>query len=100
VRSASTTLLNTGVWYHLAVDKDSTGKIRLYVNGAVVGSATPANSTINHNAGQPVSIGCTGFGGNPLSGWVDEVRVTKGVARYKTDAGFTPPTHAFPRKGP
>jgi hypothetical protein len=101
VRSASTTLLVTGVWYHLAVDKDSTGKIRLYVNGAVVGSATPANSTINHNVSNNVVIGAgTGFGGSPLSGWVDEVRISKGVARYKTDAGFTPPTHAFPRGGP
>jgi hypothetical protein len=100
VRSASTTLLVTDVWYHLAVDKDSTGKIRLYVNGAVVGSATPANSIINHNTGNIVVIGAgTGFGGNPLAGWIDEVRISKGVARYKTDAGFTPPTHAFPREG-
>ena len=32
--------LITGVWYHLAVDKDSSGKIRLYKNGVMMGSAT------------------------------------------------------------
>jgi hypothetical protein len=35
-----------------------------------------------------------------MKGWVDEVRITKGIARYQTDAGFTPPTRAFPRGGP
>jgi Concanavalin A-like lectin/glucanases superfamily/Putative phage tail protein len=99
VRS-SDTVLSPGIWYHLAVDKDSTGKIRLYVNGTPVGSATPADSSINYNSLNNVIIGSTGFGGNPLNGWIDEVRITKGVARYKTDASFTSPTAAFPRGAP
>jgi hypothetical protein len=100
VRSLTTDMISTGIWYHLAVDKDSSGTIRLYINGAVVGSATPADSSINHNLTSNVIIGASGFGGNALPGWIDEVRVSKGVARYKTDRGFTPPTAPFPRVGP
>lgn len=94
--------LTVGVWYHLAVDKDATGKIRLYVNGVPNGSATPADSSIIHNTGTDnLDVGALGlFGSNPFSGWIDELRITKGVARYKTDAGFTPPAAPFPRGGP
>lgn len=34
----------------------------------------------------------TGFNGH-----LKELRITKGVARYNNDAGFTAPTAAFPR---
>jgi hypothetical protein len=91
--------LLTGVWYHLAVDKDSLGKIRLYRNGVPMGSVTPADSSI-HNSTYGLKIGAGNVGGGaPMHGWLDEVRITKGIARYKTDAGFTPPTAAFPRGG-
>lgn len=89
--------MTTGVRYHVAVDKDSSGKIRLYVDGVMYGSATPANSMII-GVGAPLAIGAQGSGGQvDMDGWVDEVRITKGVARYASDAGFTPPTSAFPR---
>jgi hypothetical protein len=88
--------LTTGTWYFIAVDKDATGKIRVYVNGVMRGSATPASSAFFHSS---VSLGIeiTAGGGGPLDGWMDELRITKGVARYASDAGFTPPTAAFPR---
>lgn len=91
--------ITTGSWYHLAVDKASTGKIRLYKNGVMFGSATPADSSIASTNGN-LTIGAEGiFGGNPVSGWLDELRITKGVARYKSDGGFAVPTTAFPREG-
>jgi hypothetical protein len=94
--------LTTGIWYHLAVDKDNSGKIRLYRNGVPVGSATPADSSIYHLPTYELTIGHnTWYGiGSALNGWLDELRITKRKARYHTDAGFTPPTHAFPRGGP
>ena len=92
--------LTTGIWYHLAVDKDLTGKIRIYKNGIPMGNATPANSSI-FNGPFSLTIGNEGFyaGLYMMDGWLDEIRITKGKARYHTDASFTPPTAAFPRAG-
>lgn len=100
VTSTSGAFITIGVWYHLAVDKDATGKIRLYVNGVPRGSATPADSS-QQTFSLPLHMGAIGGGGsNGMEGWLDEMRITKGAARYQTDAAFTPPTAAFPREGP
>ncbi|RWN72296.1 MAG: LamG domain-containing protein [Mesorhizobium sp.] len=89
--------MTTGVWYHCAADKDAGGKIRLYVDGVMLGSATPANSAI-FNSNSALAIGAQGVTGIvDMNGWLDEVRITKGVARYASDSGFTVPTAAFPR---
>ncbi|TIL80512.1 MAG: LamG domain-containing protein, partial [Mesorhizobium sp.] len=60
------------------------------------GSATPANSN-TFNAATVLAIGSTSAGARSFNGWIDELRITKGVARYASDGGFTPPTAAFPR---
>ncbi len=94
--------LDLDTWYFVAVDKDASGKIRIYRGEAgghadMVGSDTPADSSFDI-AGDVLKIGEIGlFGSNDLSGWVDEIRITKGIARYASDSGFTPPTRAFPR---
>jgi hypothetical protein len=88
--------LTTATWYHLAVDKDSSGKIRVYVDGVMRGSSTPASSAF-FNSINTLSIGGgTGTAGL-MNGWIDETRITKGLARYASDGGFTAPTVAFPR---
>lgn len=94
----SGTTFSTGTWYHVACDKDSGGKIRLYVDGTMVGSATPANSVFHAPATPPVlGIGSDVSNALCINGWLDEVRITKGVARYANDGGFTAPIVAFPR---
>lgn len=92
--TSSGAALSTGVWCHLAVDKSSSGTIRLYKNGVMVGSATPADSSIQ-DLDDILLIGSAGDAG--LAGWLDELRITKGVARYASDSGFPVPTAAFPR---
>lgn len=96
--SAVTTMARTwapsiDVWYHVATDRSS-GVQRLYVDGVMLGTNVANtdnlfNSTTNLRIGQVNS--------NSLEGWIDELRITKGVARYASDGGFTPPTAAFPR---
>lgn len=86
--------LNT--WYHVAVDRDSGGTMRLYFEGAMVASKSGATGE-NHNTSDSLGIGRNANGGVRLNGHIDELRITKGVARYASDAGFTVPAAAFPR---
>ncbi len=91
--------VTTGVWYHIAATKDATGKIRLFQDGVMVASATPVDSAFRHSDNL-LDIGQIGlFGSNDLLGWVDEIRITKGIARYASDANFVVPTAAYPREG-
>lgn len=82
--------LNT--WTHVAVTRAS-GVWRLFIAGVQVGTATNA---IDLGSSKPVTIGNvvggTGTTAN-LPGHLDDLRITKGVARYT--GTFTPPAAAF-----
>lgn len=87
--------INFDTWYHWAVCKYSGNNVRLFFNGvleedSVMSGGTPNNST------QPLTIGGRNGGSFPhyTGGWKDEIRITKGVARYTST--FTPPVAAFP----
>jgi hypothetical protein len=85
-------------WQHIAVDFDGT-TYRLYVNGITVDESTTlrdifvlsfANASLGGNAG--------GSGGLYI-GYMDEIRITNGAARYADPAGFSVPAIPFPRDG-
>jgi len=80
-------------WYHWAVERVGTALVA-YIDGVAKISSTMVGTTFNSNA--PLRIG---FGESsddmPTNGWIDEVRITKGAARY--NGAFTPPSEAFPR---
>lgn len=78
--------LSANTWYHLAYVRSS-GSGKLYLDGAQVGSTT-ANSY--NSSTRSFYVGATNTGANPWSGYIDDLRVTKGVARYT--ANFTAPT--------
>jgi len=88
--------LSTGQWYHIALVRAS-GSTRLYIDGTQSGSTyTDSN---NYGATAPLGIGTYWSSGSPLTtstlnGFIDDLRITKGVARYT--ANFTPPAAAFP----
>ena len=81
--------LTAGTWNHIAVARQS-GTTRLFLNGTLI--ATGADSNNFGNAS--VTIAQYGGGGLYLNGYIQDLRLTKGVARYT--ANFTPPTAAFP----
>lgn len=86
----------TGTDYHVAVDCDAARKCRVYVDGVMIASATSFPAI--HNSDSLLRIGAIGGPNtNFFNGWIDEVRITKGTARYASDGGFTPPAAAFPR---
>lgn len=83
-------LFNAGEWAHIALIR-SGSTFTAYIKGVSAGSATYAGALpLNSFA---VSIGAYSNGAYPFNGHIDELRITKGVARYT--ANFTPPTEAF-----
>jgi hypothetical protein len=91
-RIVGTTVLNTGQWYHVALVKNS-GTTTLYLDGTSEGSFSDSLTYIKPTT---FRIGQR-FASTPynLDGYLDEFRITKGVARYTTN--FTPPTAALPK---
>lgn len=93
-RITGTTALAADVWHHVAVSRSGTST-KLFLNGTQEGSTyTDSNDYLN-GASRP-TIGTNGNDVtlNELVGWLDDIRVTKGVARYT--ANFTAPTAAHP----
>lgn len=83
---------STATWHHVAVVR-SAGTTTLYLNGTSTG--TPASDSTNYTnpASRPV-LGVDGIGlGNGFNGYIDEFRVSKGIARWT--ANFTPPTAPY-----
>jgi hypothetical protein len=78
-----------GTWTHVALVR-SAGSSVVYTNG-VAGTAVACTFTFTQSA--PV-VGATAAFANLLNGYIDDLRITKGVARYT--ANFTPPAQAFP----
>jgi hypothetical protein len=96
VQGAWTPSANT--WYHVAVDKTSAGTLRVYANGSMVASATSVPAFANSGIGLRIgTILSAGVESNDFNGWIDELRITKGVARYASDSGYSVPTAAYPR---
>lgn len=86
--------LLTNVFNHIAISRTSSGVVRMFVNGSQIGSDTVNANSVDTNA-QPLTIGANNDGyGSRLTGYIDDLRITKGVARYTSN--FTPPTQAFP----
>lgn len=83
-------------WYHVAADRDGSGTVRTYVDGVMQAKNTGFSQSMNNSA-NPMRIGSTQDFSLDHNGWIDEVRVTKGVARYASDSGFVVPTAAYPR---
>ena len=77
-------------WTHVAAVRSGT-TVTLYQNGVNVGSGT---SSVNYANDQNVNVGSYVGTASFWEGYIDDLRVTKGVARYT--ANFTPPTAPFP----
>ena len=80
------TMVNN-TWQHLAVVRNG-NVYTLYVDG-VSKATTTSSSTFSSGTG-PVQLGIYGGSLYPAVGYFQDLRVTKGLARYT--ANFTPPT--------
>lgn len=78
-------------WYHVALVKNGTSGYMMFVDGVQVGT-TQTDTDVMPNFAAPISVG-TVAGGNYLNGWIDELRISKGIARWT--ANFTPPSAEY-----
>jgi len=87
-----TTTLATGTWYYFAVVRSgiATGNLKLYLNGSVEATSGGA-VTDNFNQTNTLYVGADRIGGSALNGYLQDIRITKGVGRT-----ITTPTAAFP----
>ena len=87
--------ITTGVWIHWAICR-SGNTLYPFKNG-VLGTTTSITQTLNSPT-SAVTVGGAVAGGGEWNGYIDDLRITKGYARYTSN--FTPPTEAFPNNGP
>lgn len=91
----TTAMLTNNQWNHIAVVRAG-GYLTVYVNGTAYTGAQPANSTTFTCTTGNVSIGviASDLATAPVNGYLDDFRITKGIARYT--ANFTPTVKSFP----
>jgi hypothetical protein len=87
---------NTNTWYHVAVSRTS-GVLKIFVDGVQrFSGANTQNYNIQGTYGavgaRQLTSGAASYG-ELFAGYIDELRVTKGVGRYTVN--FTPPTGPF-----
>jgi len=80
-------------WHHVALIRNG-NTIGLYINGVLEDSVTFTSSL--WDSSQPLTIGSHADPGSYFSGYLDEVRISKGIARWTRN--FTPPNRGFGAK--
>jgi hypothetical protein len=83
----------TNTWYHIAVVRSGT-TIYFFVNGTqqtTLGSGAGSFNYVNPTSGY--YIGCNNDTNEQFAGYIDDLRITKGYARYTSN--FTAPTSAL-----
>jgi hypothetical protein len=87
----STGTISANVWTYIAVIREgtSTNQTKIYINGTNDGTGTVSTDFNQTNA---MYLGANRTGGDLFSGYMQDVRITNGIARTITST----PTAAFP----
>ena len=83
--------LSADTWNHFAISRAGSN-FKVFLNGTSVATGTSASAMRDENS--TVNIGARGqnTASHYFKGYIDDVRITTGVARYTSN--FTPPTSA------
>lgn len=87
--TGATVSLNT--WTHIALTRAGT-TVYPFLGGTLYSTVSNVSGTLGNNNANP-RIGCSANAAQSFIGHIDELRVTKGRARYTS--AFTPPARAF-----
>ena len=91
ISPSGTLTLNS--WNHVVWTRAS-GNNRIFINGTQVGTTVSDSTNYTSTA---IYIGATKLGTSNFAGYIDELRITNGYARYTSN--FTPSTTAFSNTG-
>ena len=85
--------LSAGTWFHVAVVRNG-ADLKFFLDGTQQGATQNVSTDTIANFMRNLEIG--GDTNNALyyNGWIDELRVSKGIARWTSN--FTPPTQEYP----
>ena len=89
--SSQYTTPSVDTWYHLAFVRDG-NDWSLYLNGTLEGTRTGLSGNITSSSLGALELGRRYLGDQYVDGYIDDLRITKGLARYTSN--FTPPTTA------
>jgi len=89
VKGNAANQLTGNTWVHLAVTRANTTNY-VFINGTLYNTFSYGNTLTSSN----VTIASDVAGSNAFTGYIDDLRITNGFARYT--ANFTPTTTAFP----
>ena len=95
VQAAKAFVINT--WYHIAVSRTG-GKIYLFVDGVLLNAGGTAFTDSIYAPNKPFYVGRFGDytdGNYSANGLIDELRVTKGLARWTADFSGALPAAAY-----
>lgn len=87
ITAASIASMTAGQWWYYLVKRVGS-TVTVYLDGVTGGNCTVSSIMSNKAA----RIGTSWSGGEPTKGWLDEMRITSGLAR----AGSSVPTEPFP----
>jgi hypothetical protein len=100
----STAAVNDNAWHHCACLRQGT-VFRLYIDGVATGTPWDGSTYSMLDSNQPNYIGTMGPTYNKFIGWLDEFRVSKGIARWTANSnppglpyGVNPQTYLINRR--
>ena len=80
---------SANTWYHIAVVRNGSN-VFIYRDGVQIATSSATGSLGNYYGS--FMVGLDGYS-NPMQGYLDEFRITKGLARWTSN--FTPPTTPY-----
>jgi hypothetical protein len=90
--SGATSLLNN-TWQHVALTRQG-NNFKLWLDGQLDGTSAAISADVTSTIDPKVGAAAGTSNVEAYSGYIDDLRITKGIARYT--ASFTPPTAPFP----
>jgi hypothetical protein len=89
--NAGAVSINT--WYHVALVRYGNA-LTIYMNGTKIGNSVNVTGVTMNNSAYKFAVGRLGeYPNASFNGWIDEFRISKGIARWTAD--FTPPVAPY-----